>query len=189
MKEVLIIAFLLMINPLVKSQTINQSISFSVTADSLASFGNINELNGVSQFSFEAWVYVNQWNENSCIFRKTASTTSRINLQLGPIATKRLYFHVANGANTYAALDNSAINIGQWNHIIMAYDGTKSSYNRIRIYINGTQATSGIRYSSGNGLLPTTTPVTTAAFELGKSFNGRIDEVKLWNYALTASRY
>lgn len=187
MKKVLLIACLLMINPLLKSQTINQSISFSGTANSLASFGNINELNGVSQFSFEAWVYINQWNENSYIFRKTASTTSRIDLQLGPVATKRLYFHVANGANTYAALDNSAINVGQWNHIVMAYDGTKSAYNRIRIYINGTQATTGIWYSSGNGLLAATTPVTTADFELGKNFNGKIDEVKLWNHALTAS--
>ncbi|NGY37532.1 T9SS type A sorting domain-containing protein [Flavobacterium sp. XN-5] len=187
MKKVLLIACLLMINQLLKSQTINQSISFSGTSNSLASFGNINELNGVNQFSFEAWVYINQWNENSYIFRKTASTASRIDLQLGPIATKRLYFHVANGANTYAALDNSAINLGQWNHIVMAYDGTKSAYNRIRIYINGTQATTGIWYSSGNGLLAATTPVTTADFELGKNFNGKIDEVRLWNYALTAS--
>lgn len=187
MKKVLLIAFLFTVNQVVKSQTTNKSISLSGTTSSYASFGNINELNGVNQFSFEAWVYINAWNANSYIFSKTDSANNRIDIQLGQSSTKRLYFHVANNGNNYTQVDNSAIAVGQWNHIVMAYDGTKTAYNMIRIYINGTQVTTGITYSSGNGTIPTTTPVTTAAFELGKSFNGRIDEVKLWNYAITAT--
>lgn len=174
-------------NQVVKSQTINRAANFSGNASSSAAMGTINELNGVNQFSFEAWVYVNQWNENSYIFSKIESVNSRIDLQLGALATKRLYFHVANGANSYAALDNSSINVGQWNHIVMAYDGTKAAYNMLRIYINGVQATTGIFYSSGNGLLPVTTPSNSAVFELGKNFNGRVDEVKLWDFAISSS--
>lgn len=190
MKKVLLIAFLFTINQVIKSQTTNQSIAFSGTTSSYASFGNINELNGVNQFSFEAWVYINAWNVNSYVFSKTAATLpaqNRIDIQLGQLSTKRLYFHVANNGNSYAQVDNSAIAVGQWNHIVMAYDGTKSAYNMIRVYINGTQVTSGITYSSGNGTLPTTTSTSTGAFELGKSFDGRIDEVKIWNYAITAA--
>lgn len=187
MKKVLLIAFLFTINQVVKSQTTNQSIALSGTTSSYASFGNINELNGVNHFSFEAWVYINAWNANSYIFSKTDSANNRIDIQLGLASKKRLYFHVANNGNNYAQVDNSAIAVGQWNHIVMAYDGTKTAYNMIRIYINGTQVTTGITYSSGNGTLATTTPVTTGAFEIGKSFNGRIDEVKLWNYAITAT--
>ncbi|OYX84718.1 MAG: hypothetical protein B7Y83_07220 [Flavobacteriales bacterium 32-34-25] len=190
MKKVLFIALLFTINQVVKSQTTNQSIAFSGTTSSYASFGNINELNGVNQFSFEAWVYINSWNVNSYIFSKTAPTLpaqNRIDIQLGQSSTKRLYFHVANNGNSYAQVDNSAIAVGQWNHIVMAYDGTQSAYNMIRIYINGNQVTTGITYSSGNGTLPTTTAVTTGAFQIGKSFNGKVDEVKLWNYAITAS--
>ena len=187
MKKILLFIFLLTLNQAVKSQTTNRAASFLGNASSTASLGTINELNGVNQFSFEAWVYINQWNENSYIFRKMESVSSRIDIQLGQVATKRLYFHVANGTNNYAALDNSAISVGQWNHIVMAYDGTKSANNMLRIYINGVQATTGIFYASGNGTLPTTTPTNNANFELGKDFNGRIDEVKLWDFAISAS--
>ncbi|MNQ64759.1 hypothetical protein D3C85_791940 [compost metagenome] len=103
MKKVLLIAFLLTINQVMKSQTTNQSIAFSGTTSSYASFGNINELNGVNQFSFEAWVYINAWNVNSYVFSKTAATLpaqNRIDIQLGQLSTKRLYFHVANNGNT-----------------------------------------------------------------------------------------
>lgn len=185
MKKILLFIFLLTLNQAVKSQTTNRAASFLGNASSTASLGTINELNGVNQFSFEAWVYINQWNENSYIFRKMESVSSRIDIQLGQVATKRLYFHVANGTNNYAALDNSAISVGQWNHIVMAYDGTKSASNMLRIYINGVQATTSIFYASGNGTLPTTTPTNNAIFELGKDFNGRIDEVKLWDFAIS----
>lgn len=185
MKKILLFIFLLTLNQAVKSQTANRAASFSGSASSTASLGAINQLNGVNQFSFEAWVYINQWNENSYIFRKMESVSSRIDIQLGQVATKRLYFHVANGTNNYAALDNSAISVGQWNHIVMAYDGTKSASNMLRIYINGVQATTSIFYASGNGTLPTTTPTNNAIFELGKDFNGRIDEVKLWDFAIS----
>ena len=150
MKKILLFIFLLTLNQAVKSQTTNRAASFLGNASSTASLGTINELNGVNQFSFEAWVYINQWNENSYIFRKMESVSSRIDIQLGQVAKKRLYFHVANGTNNYAALDNSAISVGQWNHIVMAYDGTKSANNMLRIYINGVQATTGISYASGN---------------------------------------
>ncbi|WP_432221627.1 LamG-like jellyroll fold domain-containing protein [Flavobacterium sp. TMP13] len=187
MKKLLLFVFLVTINQVVKSQTINRAAAFSGSSNSAAAMGTVTELNGVNKFSFEAWIYINQWNENSYIFSKIESVKSRIDIQLGSVASKRLYFHVSNGANSYAALDNSSIQVGQWNHIAMAYDGTKSAYNMMRVYINGVQATKGIFYSSGNGLLPTTTPSNNAVFELGKNFNGRIDEVKLWNFAVAAS--
>lgn len=190
MKKVFFLAFLIFIVQTIKSQVVNQSAQFSGTAGSNASFGDINELDGVNKFSFEAWVYINSWNVNSYIFSKTAATLpaqNRIDIQLGQVATKRLYFHVANNGNSYLQLDNPAIAVGQWNHIVMAYDGTKTAYNMIRVYINGTQVTTGLSYSTGNGTLPSITPDTTGAFEIGKNFNGKIDEVKLWNCAITAS--
>lgn len=190
MKKVLLIAFLFAINQAVKSQAVNQSALFSGTAGSYASFGNISELNGTAQFSFEAWVYISAWNVNSYIFSKTASTLpaqNRIDIQLGQLSTKRLFFHVANGGNNYAQVDNSAIAVGQWNHIVMAYDGTKPAFGMIRIYINGTQVTAGISYSSGNGTLAATTQAAMGNFELGKNFSGKIDEVKIWDYAITAA--
>ncbi|GGK72589.1 LamG-like jellyroll fold domain-containing protein [Rufibacter glacialis] len=186
MKRVFTLLLLLSAAVVSYGQATNRAAAFAGTATSTASFGNVQELNGVSQFTFEAWVYIDQWNENSYVFSKIGSTTNRIDLQLGTAANKRLYFHVANNANMYAAADNSPITVGKWHHIAMAYDGSQSAYNKIQVFLDG--APLKLWYSGGNGMLPATTPTTTTApFELGKNFAGKIDEVRLWNFKLNAA--
>lgn len=166
------------------AQVTNKAVSFNGTATSKVSFGNLAEVNGVSRFTFEAWVYIDQWKENSYIFSKSAAVANRIDIQLGPVANRRLYFHVSNNGNAYAAVDNSALAEGSWHHIAMAYNGTGAAYQMIEIFIDGAKATPW--YSSGNGTLPATTPTTAASFELGTNgFAGKLDEVRLWNTNLT----
>lgn len=198
MKKVLLIALLFTINQVVKSQTINQGISFTgPTPSSFASFGNITELSNVSQFSFEAWVYIDTWNVTNCyIFRKLIDANNRIDLQLGtPTGTagtgQQLIIHVTNtpSGNNYVAYNNLSVALGQWNHIVVTYDGAQTDRTlRQGLYINGTKQTVST-YSAGLAGLPSTTPTTTAAFELGKNFTGRIDEAKLYNIALTPSQF
>ena len=197
MKKVLLIAFLFTINQAVKSQTINQGISFTgPTPSSFASFGNITELNNASQFSFEAWVYIDTWNATNCyIFRKLVDANNRIDLQLGtPSGTagtgQQMFIHITNtpSGNNYVAYNNLNVAVGQWNHIVITYDGAQTDRTlRQGLYINGTKQTVST-YSAGLAGLPATTPTTTGAFELGRNFTGRIDEVKLYNIALTPSQ-
>lgn len=168
------------------AQVQNKAAVFSGTPACYASFGTITELNNAPQFSFEAWVYLDEWVENSYIFRKMATVGNRLSVQLGKPADKRLYFHVANGSNSYAASNNVPINVGEWHHLSVRYDGTKSAYNMIQVFVDG--AAVPLWYQSGNGLLPATTPDNTASVELGAaSFKGKLDDVRLWSTALSGT--
>ncbi|MFB9865622.1 LamG-like jellyroll fold domain-containing protein [Rufibacter immobilis] len=186
MKRILTLLVLLSAALSSVGQVANKAAAFAGVSTSKASFGNIQELNGATQFTFEAWVYIDQWTENSYIFSKIGSTTNRIDIQLGTFSNKRLYFHVANNANIYAAADNSSITVGKWHHLTMAYDGSLAAQNQLQVLIDGEPVK--IWFSGGNGLVPTSTPVTTAEFELGRgSFAGKIDEARLWNVKLSAA--
>lgn len=182
MKKIFTLCFVLL-SFAAAAQAPNMALNFSGLQPAKAGFGNITALNGATSFTFEAWVYIDQWKENSYIFSKSASTSNRIDLQLGPAASRRLYFHIANGSNAYAAADNSSISVGKWHHIAAAYDGTQGAYNMVRLYIDGVPAS--LWYSTGNGTVAGQTPVTSAAFELGPNgFDGRLDEVRIWNKKL-----
>ncbi|KAA5542966.1 LamG domain-containing protein [Adhaeribacter rhizoryzae] len=185
MKKIITLLLMLTSAFTVAGQVQNKAASFAGAATSKASFGNISEINGVSQFTFEAWLYIDQWRENSYVFSKIGSTSSRIDMQLGTAANRRLFFHVANGTNSYAAADNSTISVGKWHHVAIAYDGSQGAYNMIKVFIDG--APINLWYSGGNGLLPATTPVNAANFELGSGFAGKIDEARLWNTHLAAT--
>ncbi|MCG8318256.1 MAG: glycosyl hydrolase family 18 protein [Cytophagales bacterium] len=169
----------------VLAQVKNYAADFPGTLSSVINFGDINEVDSATAFTFECWVKLDSWQENSTIFSKALNVQNRIGIQLGPESNKRMYFHVAHGGNNYAAVEHAPVSMGQWHHIVMAYDGTQSAYNQIDIYIDGVPMNKW--YMNGNGLLPSSTPATSASFILGGNFDGKIDEARLWDVKLSGS--
>ncbi|MCG8309820.1 MAG: glycosyl hydrolase family 18 protein [Cytophagales bacterium] len=166
------------------AQVKNHAMDFPGGASDLVNMGDIDQLDGATAFTFEAWVKVDAWVDWSSIFEKSHSASDRVDIQLGLQSNERLYFHVADGGNNYVAVNNAGINDGDWHHIAMAYDGTQSAYNQIDIFIDGVSVSKW--YLDGNGILPSSTPNTSADFVLGRKFKGKIDEVRLWSVRLTA---
>ena len=72
-----------------------------------------------------------------------------------------------------------------WNHVVATYDGT-----RMRVYINGEENLGGDFPHSLTGPIH----VSTASTRIGSTYtnasnlNGRLDDVKIFNYALTAEQ-
>lgn len=93
----------------------------------------------------------------------------------------RWYLHnSAPGDWTYVE-STETINTGQWYNFIGTFDGSTS-----RFYINGTligsaSKTSAIRYNESRG------PIIGKYFSPGDYFKGLIDDVRLYNRALSAS--
>ncbi|HKQ39468.1 MAG TPA: PKD domain-containing protein [Verrucomicrobiae bacterium] len=87
------------------------------------------------------------------------------------------FYGTFSGANLNAA---STLPVNQWTHVAGTYDGAV-----MRIYINGVEAAN--RAQTG--------PIRTSTYDLGiggnslngQYFPGRIDEVRIYNRALTAS--
>ncbi|MDQ3970395.1 MAG: PKD domain-containing protein, partial [Thermoproteota archaeon] len=83
----------------------------------------------------------------------------------------------------HAATSTSAYNDGQWHYAVMTYDGTT-----VRLYIDGAQVAS----KSTAGAVPDNTgtqPVRVGANSRAadRFFTGNVDEVRVWNRALTST--
>jgi PKD repeat protein len=93
--------------------------------------------------------------------------------------------HGGSRPNTYPSLGlssspsnlygNSALPLNAWTHLAATYDGTT-----MRLFINGTQVAS----QAQTGILAT----STEALRIGLNWHGLIDEVRIYNRALTASQ-
>jgi hypothetical protein len=86
---------------------------------------------------------------------------------------------IFGGANT-SAFGTAALAAGAWTHLATTYDGT-----RLRLYINGTEASS---VSRTGAIRTSTIPLQIGGDSyFGQSFAGTIDEVRVYNRALTLS--
>ncbi|TXD46351.1 LamG-like jellyroll fold domain-containing protein [Polaribacter sp. IC073] len=166
-----------------RAQVSNQSINYNTDQTGLVSFGDIDQVDGVSQFTFEAWVKVDAWQENSTIFIKRTDNSNKIGIQLGNQSNGQLFFMVSSGGNAYQSA-NTSLKDGKWHHVALVYDGYESLPNdRVTAYVDGVSVS-----NFHTGTIPTTSPNTSANFELGNNFTGNIDEVRIWNVALTQAQ-
>ncbi|MCG8524107.1 MAG: LamG domain-containing protein, partial [Pseudomonadales bacterium] len=149
--------------------------------------GDVQELDGASEFTVDTWIYIDQWVSGAFVFRKQESDwQTRISMSLGALATKRMYFHISDGANKYMAVDNSSISVGNWHHVVVSYNGNDPAFSQIKVYIDGA-IVSNKWFSMADGLLPSVTPSTNGSFEIGSKFKGKLDEFRLWSKALSLS--
>ncbi len=152
------------------------------------SAGNVPALSGASKFTLEAWVKFNSTTPWSSVFYRNGSGTNRIVLSTG--TNNSLHVVVSNGVTNYANSANNVISPNQWYHVAMVYDGTQSTdAAKLKLYINGQQRT----LTFGGGTVPATTGTTTAPMVIGaidqgtggNYLNGVVDEVRVWNEALS----
>ncbi|SDG91418.1 LamG-like jellyroll fold domain-containing protein [Chitinophaga filiformis] len=161
----------------------------TVSSSGRITTGNVTQLNNASKFTLEAHfkydATVSTW---TTIMRKATSLTDRIMLHIGP-NNNSIYFMVGNGSNTYGFTGANAVSPGGWYHIAAVFDGTQTGdANRLKVYIDGVQQTLSF---SATAIPANTSTTNTAPFMAGGEpsccyVNGTIDEVRVWNTALSA---
>ena len=181
----LILCSVSVINFKTYSQVENFALDFPGVTSSVVNLGNIDELDAISQFTFECWIKLSAWNTDSEVFNRTQDENNRIGIQLGPQDKKMLYFHIANGTASYVAVENVPVAIAQWHHIVMAYNGALEAKSQVDVYIDGVKME--LHYMSESGLLPDKTATASSPVIVGQGFDGKIDEVRLWKTKLSAS--
>ncbi|MBG6110391.1 hypothetical protein IWX84_001259 [Flavobacterium sp. CG_9.10] len=133
--------------------------------------GNVLNLN--AQFTVSAWVKSTKTNM-TILSKRNSAFTQGYDLKINTNGKAEMSWN-GNTITSY-----SAINTGKWHHIGVVYDGTNA-----KIYIDGVNknsvAASAPTSSNNSFLIAAANGIAPTAF-----FEGSIDEVRIWNVALTA---
>ena len=129
-------------------------------------------LGGLANASLMAWINLNP------AFTSEGVIVGQNNFQIRITAAKKLEA-VVNGTSV---LFNTSLNVSQWYNVGVIYDGSN-----IKLYLNGalvaTQAKTGSIPADASLLTLGRDPSTST-----KYFKGKIDEVRVFNLALTESQ-
>ena len=130
---------------------------------------------------------VSKWNYNSAgtNYGEWALQTSGSN-QIRMFLTSG----VGDDGTNYVDTTNANLTTNTWTHVTAVYDGSLAAASRIKIFINGVQASTAM-----TGTIPSTiytagtNPVYVGDFNgLNRGFSGSIDEVKIYSRALTPNQ-
>ena len=154
---------------------LGKALSFDVSGDYVDCGSNVGSFNLSNPFTIEAWInpafgntdviYGNAWAEPGYHVRVTSGNRVRFIL-------------ITNGSN-YKGIDSSVLTAG-WHHIAAVWDGTS-----VKIYIDGVDDS---QTPIVGGTVTTITTVVNTKIGLDTAahyFNGIIDEIRIWNTALT----
>ena len=97
---------------------------------------------------------------------------------LGLMAEDGVYFYTDTGANNELTVPDAEVSIGQWQHIAGTFDGTV-----MRVFVDGEQV--GELAVVGSIIENPILPTVGGREDVAISFDGAIDEVKVFSQALT----
>jgi len=153
----------------------NSSLNFDGTDDYAAS-NNIALIAAASQtysnVSWGAWVKASSNQTNKTIIHK--SSEFRLYTDSNGYPTCQ----VGDTGNTAAA--SSTLPNDTWSNLVCTYDGSN-----IKLYINGTLVASNSRTGTITSSSSTNINIAQKS-DSTQRYAGQVDEVKIWNYALTS---
>jgi len=176
----------------VNSGKYNKALEFdiSATTDDYVDTGMDSDFDFTTNMSLSAWI-----NKTSTFIPAFGAIISKY----GASNQASYYTYVNNSEGVCIRADDdgstpfdveactadSYINNDEWTHVLVTYDGSF-----IRMYINGQEAGSGdFPYAWTGTLFNSTATLQIGATGAGVDyFDGKIDEVKIYNFALTADQ-
>jgi len=144
---------------------------------SIADSGTNSPIDLTSQFTLSAWVYINSISSYSTIFYKYGTFLLAIRPSGG------IWSMISDGTwKTVYDSPSNLVSTGKWQQITLTFDSQNSKL--IKGYLNG-KLVSSIGISSQ--VVPNNNPLYIGKGYSGENgnMNGLIDEVKVYNYALT----
>lgn len=158
----------------------NNSLHFDGVDDKVEIQGTQSPFN-LSTFTIEAWINADAWKAQQwqgTIVSKDGNNQSGYVLRCGN--NGRLSFTVGAGSGWPEIVSNPIMQTNVWHHVAAVYDN-----GDMKIYIDGVLEAS----STGNTIVNSNVNllIGESAGFAGRVFDGRIDEVRIWNVARTQS--
>lgn len=146
-------------------------------------------LDGMQKLSASLWVKLNAADASShaILVKQTTSSASTASYAITLTSLEKLSLSVANKT---AVLGDTILTVGQWYHVMMIYDGSLAT-NNLQLYLNGNPDKFGnVATGQANNAIPR---ISASKLRVGDyaptavtaSFNGQVDEVRLYNRVLT----
>jgi len=164
----------------ISSGVIKGGINIDGTASSNIKLGTWNPAEGTGQLSLAFWVnWAQSGSLDQCLISKrddwnAAGMMFDLRLRNNDNSFR---FHHGGGAVLYSPGNVLTPFVGQWAHIAATFDGTTA-----RLYLNGEEIASGAFFLANK----TTAEMRIGSYSsAGPTFNGDMDEVRIYNRALT----
>lgn len=157
----------------------NQAASFAGNSSSYVSVPNSASLNITGSFTLEAWINPANNTGAKGIISKGGTLGTSLKYALRFFNGRILM--TTNGAQRIITKTSTSVPLNEWTHVAGTF---KASTNQFSLYINGSLDTSAVIA----GAAPTTNSDSLFIGISGSStpFNGKIDEVRVWNTNLIA---
>ena len=141
-----------------------------------------SELDGQSKASFSAWIKPTATNLLGVILhapRNTGASDSQFQILIDN--GNRLRFQIQQ-TGTYAYTNAGVFTANTWSHILVCFDGTLTSTNRCKIFIDGVDQTAVVSmnltsFNTSIGSLY----ISEHSQGFWSPFSGNVDEVAIWS--------
>jgi thermitase len=134
-----------------------------------------------ASFTFAFWMYVDEGNPGGTVISKDGSedTTGAYNIYYD--RSHRYVWYETNNESPWLVSGENSITMGAWNHIAITFNGSASP--SMRIYVDGIEKASAS--PPAPGVLPTCLMIGRRG-DSDAFFNGKLDDVRIYNRALSA---
>lgn len=153
------------------------ALSFDGTND-LVTIADASSLDLTTGMTLEAWVYPSASSSWRTVVLKEIVNDLSYGLYLNSDDPPYPAGYIRIGSTTYGAFGSTTAPLNTWTHVGLTYDGSV-----LRAYMNGVEV--GSQSVSGS-IVTSAEPVRIGGGTVwGEYFNGRIDEVRIYNRALS----
>jgi hypothetical protein len=139
--------------------------------------GNDNSLDISGDKTISIWLKISEWGSYQAPWSKYLDGSNRVLLQTWPDQT--IQFWVVD-STTQVQIPTDIINIDEWTQVVVTIDETSQV---AKIYQNGVYINQDTSFT-----LPDTSAadfIVGSSGAYGRYFNGAIDDVRIYNYALS----
>ena len=165
----------------------NYALDFDGSNDYVAADGVTSELSSTGlPFTVSAWAYPDTTTRGAIFAFNKKGTNAHVNRNLlfyAKNGSTKKFYHWDRGSNSWTESENT-FEPGEWHHIVEVVDSSGNG----KLYVNGGLEA---EWSNGNNS-------SADRFSIGQEydgtgstasdyFNGKIDEVAVWNVALSAA--
>jgi MSHA biogenesis protein MshQ len=152
---------------------------------------NAETLHGATGLTLSAWILPTKLNHGSDangILSKRTSGNNQNEYSMAVWLGDHLYVDIDGESDRFPG--NAVILENLWTQVTVVYDGTQAAAQRARVYLNGTLDVTKLETSAILTKYPSTLhvgcmPAPTAPEPTQQNFIGELDEVAIWNRALT----